>query len=479
MHQLRHWHRHPAILPGILATYLLAASLLPSLWHTPILVAVVVVAARSWDAWGGLLAVLPAGLAMFLGLRATYPGDLLAEPVMVAGYGLVWLSMLVLALTAGRSVRLSRALSSTSADLKQAQERLMALHHIALSLSTTLDVPKLLETIVEQLSHLWGYDHAALILVDENSGDLIVAAARDYQVEVGQRIPVSQGICGAVVQNGRAVCVGDVTTDPRYLLGVQGARSNLAVPLFWEGRILGALNVESPNPNAYGPNDVALLATVAEQAAAAIGNARLHQKTHQMAITDPHTGLYNYRHFQEQLGIAVRDAQITGGHCSLIMLDLDHFKRCNDTYGHPTGDYILEQMARVLKESCRAHDMVFRYGGEEFAVLMPGGSMESALLLAERIRERTERHQFTTGTGRPLDFRLTVSLGVASYPEDGLTSVDLLLAADKASYQAKQNGRNRIVAAHQPDSRADRDGRTELERRPDPDRWLDADKRPL
>ncbi|HYF77092.1 MAG TPA: sensor domain-containing diguanylate cyclase [Symbiobacteriaceae bacterium] len=365
-----------------------------------------------------------------------------------------WLLMALLlgllCITTGLAVRarrLSRELVAAQAKLKQAEQRLGALHQIALSLSTTLDLSRLLETILEQLGRLWGYHHGAILLHDPDTDELVVAASRAYCHAPGQRFPADRGITGAVFTGGKALVIDDVTRDHRYIDGVAGAHSELAVPLMWEGHVLGVLNVESHQVKAYSSTDLDLLTTVAEQAAAAIGNARLHQETRHLAITDQHTGLYNYRHFQEQLAATVREAQLTGMPAALFMVDLDFFKRCNDTYGHPTGDVVLEQLARLLRESCRADDQVFRYGGEEFTIILPGTTDADALRVAERIRERVAQHSFLTRSGRRLDWPVTVSIGVASYPRDGLSEVDLLIAADRAMYAAKARGRNRVVSA--------------------------------
>jgi diguanylate cyclase (GGDEF)-like protein len=341
----------------------------------------------------------------------------------------VVLVMVVLAVVTGLLARQTRALSQTRAELRQAQQRLTALHQIALSLSTTLDVGRLLEIILDQLSHLWG--QGTILLLDEPTHELVLAAGRGSQADPGHRFPADQGAWGQVVQTGQPVATA----------------SELAVPLVWKGQTLGVLSVQSATPNAYNPADLHLLATVAEQAAAAIGNARLHQRTLDLAMTDAHTGLYNYRYFQEQVATAVRDTQLTGAQVALVMLDVDYFKRINDTYGHPTGDWILQQVARVLQESCRQEDLLFRYAGDEFAIILPGTPRECAMLVAERVRERMAAHTFITRSGRPLDFPVTVSLGVATHPADGLTPVDMLLAADAALYAAKGAGRNRVTAA--------------------------------
>lgn len=375
--------------------------------------------------------------------------DNVAGGHLVDGHLWAWFTMLLLAGYAGTVARQTRELARLNQDLNEAQQRLSALHTIALSLSTTLDATRLVEKILEQVGKLWGYDYGAILLLDEATGELVVAEARGYRGKPGDRIPPGQGICHQVLRTGQPICIGDVTEHPDYLPGVESARSEVAVPLVWEGRTLGVLNVESRLPHAYGLGDVTLLATVADQAAAALGNARLHEQTQQLAMTDPHTGLYNYRYLQEQVTAMVRDSQLSGAAFSLIMLDIDHFKRCNDTYGHPTGDAVLEQVARLLKETVRSRDLCFRYGGEEFAVTLPGAGPEVSARIAERIRERIETHVFSTKSERTMDFPITASVGVATYPRDGMTQVDLLLAADRAMYAAKSEGRNRVITGLQ------------------------------
>ncbi|HWI51904.1 MAG TPA: sensor domain-containing diguanylate cyclase [Symbiobacteriaceae bacterium] len=383
--------------------------------------------------------VVPGLFLLYLLLTAAWPSPVLTLPLGLA----VLVALLVYV---GHVTRQTRELDRVNANLRHAQQQLTALHQIALSLSTTLDVHRLMEIILEQLGQFWGYYHGAILLIDEQSGELIVAAARDYSRAAGQHFAPDRGICGHVFRTGQPVLVHDVTKDPRYIEGVPGARSELAVPLIWEGRTLGVLNVESHEVAAYTRADLDLLTTVAEQAAASFGNARLHAETRDLAITDSHTGLFNYRHFQEQLAVAVREAQLMATHVSLLMLDLDFFKRCNDTYGHPTGDAVLQQFARVVRESCRTGDQVFRYGGEEFTVILPGAQEEVAVRVAERIRERVAQYGFVTRSGRRLDFQITVSIGVSSYPRDCLSHGDLLIAADKALYAAKAGGRNRVVS---------------------------------
>lgn len=429
-------------MPVLFALFMFLSAVAPSHWYMALLGAAIISAALHWEMRGGLIAAGLSGPAMLFNLWRRFDGHL--SPQLIEGYFWTYLTAVALAVVVGHLSRSTRAQVVVNIELRHAQQRLAALHTIALSLSSTLEADRLMEKILEQLSRLWGYEFGAILLRDEETGDLVVEEARGYVVDRGERLP-QRGVCWEVMETGQPILLGDVTQDGRYVAGVDGARSELAVPLRWEGRTLGVLNVESRLPNAFGPADLTLLATVAEHAAAALGNARLHQQTRTLALTDPHTGLFNYRFYQETVTEMVREAQITGQPFSLIMLDADHFKRVNDTYGHPTGDAVLEQIAKLLRDSCRQGDLCYRYGGEEFAITLPGAPNDVAARVAERIREKVATHAFTTKSGRRLDFPVTVSIGLATYPRDGLTHVDLLLSADRALYAAKAAGRNRVV----------------------------------
>jgi diguanylate cyclase (GGDEF)-like protein len=434
------------LVPFNLCLVLLILVWLPTRWFIAPLVVAVVLAPIFWGAKGGLIAALCAGPILAVGLWRT-TDLLLWNLALEGGYLGFWLSLGTLAVVVGYFTEQARATTHMHTELRLAHSRLEALHQIALSLSSTLDVTSIMEKILDQLGQLWGYTQASILLLDEATNELVVAAERGYLDHRGHRVPSGNGVAGAVVEQGRAINVGDVTQFQTYVPGVPGTRSELAVPLEWNGRVIGVLNVESPLLNAYGPDDLNLLATVAEQAAVSLGNARLHQHTKHLAITDPQTGLYNYRHFQDMLTIHLRDAQLTGNQCSFIMLDLDLFKRYNDTYGHPTGDAILQQLAQVIRETCRQPDLLFRYGGEEFALLLPGTSNEVACVVGERIRERIATYPFITRSGRPVFPLVTASIGVATYPQDGMSPIDLVLAADHALYVAKSEGRNLVRTA--------------------------------
>jgi diguanylate cyclase (GGDEF)-like protein len=183
--------------------------------------------------------------------------------------------------------------------------------------------------------------------------------------------------------------------------------------------------------------------------------AKIHERTHelaeanarlaQLAVTDGLTGLYNHRHFHERLTLEVERSQRSGLPLSLLMLDVDNFKQFNDTFGHPSGDEVLRQLARVLADTRRANDVVARYGGEEFAVILVDTAKFTAAKVAERVRERVYSNDFSEAA--PRAGTLSVSIGVATFPDDGVDVEALVRSADTALYAAKRAGRNRVVLA--------------------------------
>ncbi len=171
-----------------------------------------------------------------------------------------------------------------------------------------------------------------------------------------------------------------------------------------------------------------------------------NQRLSQLAVTDGLTGLYNHRFFQEELRQFAERAHRSGSPCSLLMIDVDHFKHYNDKHGHPAGDEALRVVAACIAEERRQVDVVARYGGEEFAVLLHDTEEQGAIDVAERIRRRVSEAQIPHATGQPAG-KLTVSIGLAMYPRDGKTPEAWLSAADSALYAAKKAGRDRIVVA--------------------------------
>jgi diguanylate cyclase (GGDEF)-like protein len=212
-----------------------------------------------------------------------------------------------------------------------------------------------------------------------------------------------------------------------------------AVPLIYQDRVTGTLLVRSDDQSrVWQENELLLLRTVADQVTIAVSHARLFAQSQQQALTDGLTGCFNRRSFELQLEKDLHHATRTRQSLSLIMIDVDHFKRVNDSFGHDTGDVALRMIADGLREGLRGGDTASRYGGEEFTVILPQADLAGALLAAERLRVRIETTEF------PRVGTLTISLGVATFPLQASSRDSLVTAADRALYEAKRSGRNRV-----------------------------------
>jgi diguanylate cyclase (GGDEF)-like protein len=299
-------------------------------------------------------------------------------------------------------------------------------------------------------------DFAAVTLVEDREGRQVHRVARVLGAEEGKGTAVLEGLefkddtglVASAVRLGSSLPAKeiDVAKAPVFdsATRLRGLASLKVIPLRTAQKVLGAVVLGARRAGAYGPEAVRQLEVVAMQAAESIYRARLFEQTERLATTDGLTGLLNHRTFQGRLDEHVAHAQRYGKKLSLILCDIDHFKSVNDTYGHPAGDLVLKAVARTLAKEARATDVVARYGGEEFAIVMPETDTAGALVIAERIRERIGKMVTETDQG-PL--RVTMSLGVATFPEDATAKAGLVERADGCLYHAKRHGRNQSVAA--------------------------------
>jgi diguanylate cyclase (GGDEF)-like protein len=219
----------------------------------------------------------------------------------------------------------------------------------------------------------------------------------------------------------------------------QSIRPLAVVPLIYQERFMGVLLVRSDDPvRVWQENEVLLLRTVADQVTVAVNHARLFAQMQQQALTDGLTGCFNRRSFEMQLERDLHLATRMRQPVSLILLDIDHFKKVNDTHGHDAGDIALRVLANGMREELRGVDTAARYGGEEFAVILPQAGVDGAVAVAERLRAHIERTE-VPGVGH-----ITASFGVATFPLHATSRDGLVATADRALYSAKHSGRNRV-----------------------------------
>jgi diguanylate cyclase (GGDEF)-like protein len=319
------------------------------------------------------------------------------------------------------------------------------LRKLAEELATTLSVTQLAAMVIERASEFIPRGDVVVITLADTAGKhLSVFASKRLQKEAQVHSKQGDLFDFWAVKNRKRLIVTDSHQDFRFDLNEtarqEHIRGLILAPLYHEGRVVGTLRINSSRPNAFSNDDLRLLDAIAALASSALSNAMLFERTEELAIRDSLTGLYLRRHFFERLKQEHRRALLTKRPLSILLCDLDHFKECNDRYGHAAGDQMLIQFADLLK-GCSENAVVARYGGEEFAILLPEVSKAGAFEAAEKIRLKIESHPFTL---RREAIRITTSIGVATHPDDTLDMELLIQKSDEALYRAKREGRNRV-----------------------------------
>jgi diguanylate cyclase (GGDEF)-like protein len=322
-------------------------------------------------------------------------------------------------------------------------KQLEAINAIARQTTALVELDHLLDLVCTLMLERFSIDQVAVLLADEE-GRLYVSANFGKLTPILQQgEPLSgKGLAGKAMQLSQTVLCGDVSTDPDYVAGCKETKAEMCVPLMFFGEKLGVLVLDSATANIFDPSDVQPLESVADICAAAIANAKHFERTQQLAYLDGLTGIFNRRFFEMRIREELERAQRYNTNLSVVMLDIDYFKKLNDEFGHLLGDEVLRQVSGIFQQHLRKGDVVCRYGGEEFALLLPQTGGENAYEVAEKLRRTVEAHHFP-GVPRPV----TISAGVAAFPAAGKNRDEVVSAADGALYQAKLSGRNRVISA--------------------------------
>jgi diguanylate cyclase (GGDEF)-like protein len=340
-------------------------------------------------------------------------------------------------------------------ELKRQVERLSLFHEVGKALFSTLDLQKILQTIMEKISDLLQPDTWSLLMLDENTQELYFEIAIGAGAEKLRdvRLKLGEGVAGWVAQTGEPLLVENTSDDPRFTPKVDElthteTRSIVCVPIKAHDHVLGVIElVNALGKPSFGAEDIPILKSLADYAAIALENARYVQRIHELTITDDCTALYNARHLNFVLDTEIYRSNRYGYEFSVIFIDLDHFKQVNDVHGHLVGSKLLWMIGDGIKAHLRLIDYAFRYGGDEFVILLPQTSKENALMVVRRIRELLINRVFFTE--EKMNIKVTASFGIASFPVDGRTRKELLRQADEAMYLVKNTTRNNIALAGQ------------------------------
>jgi len=362
---------------------------------------------------------------------------LLYDPDQPLGFLLLSLTYLLINWVFARLSRARHELQERVADLE-------ILNTTARRFSASLQLEELVEAVARETCKAVP-EAEAITFVHRRTGrdSELVVDGYDRRSDKFFRQPMSegQGAAGWVMKNGTSRRIDDLSHSDVPTEAGHGIRSWLGVPLFMYGDCEGVVAVQSTRVGAFKPEHQRLLESLALQIAAALQNAHLYE----LAMVDGLTGLFVRRYFDARIEEEIERSRRYGSPFSVVMLDVDDFKKLNDTYGHLVGDRVLRAIANVIKAQMRGVDTAARYGGEEMSVILPRTEMVGAYNLAERIREAIAELRITTDDDPPRALGVTASLGISAYPESkARDGEDLVRKADRALYRAKKTGKNRV-----------------------------------
>lgn len=337
--------------------------------------------------------------------------------------------------------------------LSKKMENLSILYDVSKALNFANDLKKTLLMILDKCRAAAKSQKASIMLLNKDTNELEVKVVRgidpitERKINDGEiectKIKVGEGIAGRVAKNKKLMIVDEVKKSKEFKKSDQSNVDNIiCLPLVADDEVVGVLNITNKlSGEKFNEEDAEMLSTLAGQVGMTIRNANLYH----LAITDGLTQLFIHRYFEQKLHDEFLRAKRYKRPVSLIMSDIDHFKKFNDTYGHQQGDLVLITVAKLFRLNSRDVDIPCRYGGEEYAVILPETGPEEAVECAERLRKTVAEHDFPSLKGGTL--KVNISLGVATFPLHAEDEEGLVKSADQALYFSKENGRNRVTLA--------------------------------
>jgi diguanylate cyclase (GGDEF)-like protein len=336
-------------------------------------------------------------------------------------------------------------------ELEKKVEELSIFHQIGKALTSTLDLQEVLTLIMGRISELLRPSTWSLLLTDEKKQEL------HFQIAIGKnsakikdvRIKIGMGLVGWVAETGQVAIIEDVAGDSRFSPEIDGIlhpyiKTIVCVPLKSKNRTLGVIELINCFEERFPDEDLSMLTSLADYAAIAIENAMYVKRIQELTITDDCTNLHNSRYFNYMIDAELSRSRRYNYDFALIFFDLDRFKLVNDTHGHLCGSRLLREIGDLIKQHLRDIDSAYRYGGDEFIILLPQTSKDSALLVAKRLCNLLNQTSMELDDG--VQVRITASFGVAAFPVDATSKVELVRLADQAMYRVKNRTRNDVEA---------------------------------
>ena len=324
----------------------------------------------------------------------------------------------------------------------------MDLLDVAKLVVSTLEMGQVMEAILKSAMKITGASAGSIALYHKETQELEIRAHKGFSQGFinSSRWAVREGGLTAEILKSKEPMVITDTTNKEFFTNPlaisEGIKSVVCVPLYIEEEVIGILYVDEFTPRKFSERELRPLSILSSFAAMSIDHAKLHELTMEMALTDSLTGLHNTRCFHGELSKEVGRATRFKESMALMMIDIDDFKKVNDTFGHPFGDKVLQNIAETLKCAVRISDMPSRYGGEEFVVVLPMTDSAQATVVAQRVLQGVRASSTELMKGKP---PVTVSIGIASFPKDARDGLDLIQKADEALYRAKRAGKDRAV----------------------------------
>ncbi|MBI5893845.1 MAG: diguanylate cyclase [Deltaproteobacteria bacterium] len=338
-------------------------------------------------------------------------------------------------------------------DLKKNLKEHDALYQIGIQLSSAERSQKIFDIILTSAMELTNRPAGSIVIIDEKSGMLRLVLAKGFSQkfisESSMWLIRPKGLTSVVMDSNKPTIISDITKESALSINPslieEGVKSIAGIPLHYAGKIVGILYLNDFISRGFTEREISILNLMATQAALAIEKMRLLEKVEQLAITDELTQIYNHRYFNNALSNEIYRAARYKHPVSLIIIDIDNFKNYNDLYGHVYGNFVLALMADIFRRSVRTTDTAARYGGEEFAIILPETKKDTAIMLAERIRNEVAS-SCQPEKNRQIMCGMTISLGVAAFNDDADNEEDLVKKADEAMYEAKKLGKNKVIA---------------------------------